>query len=136
MDTWLLWMALVVIVVAICFFCDFLCVGMLRAERHMAGRRPLPFGAFGAAFFPQNAQVAEQLREILARHLPVSLDRLHPDDKLVSELQMEALDSLACQEFLQDIEVTFVLRIPPQELEHWHTFRDVLDCVLRYRRRF
>lgn len=71
---------------------------------------------------------------MLARHLAVDLSRLHPDDRLVADLRMDALDSLSTVEFVLDIEKDLKVRIPDDAAEKMFTFRQVVEFVSAQRK--
>lgn len=101
-----------------------------RALRHMAGREPLPASQFARRFFSgEEIAIAEKLVGVLARHLNVDLSRLHPDDRLVDDLRMDALDSLSTVEFVLDVEKELKVEIPNGAAERLFTFRDVVQFV-------
>ena len=105
-----------------------------RALTHMAHRPPLTEGEFGRQFFPpEQAELAAQLRVILARHIPVDLSRLHPDDRIVEDIRMDALDSLSTVELIVEIEKEFGISIPNAAAEKMRTLRDVTEFVARAR---
>jgi acyl carrier protein len=106
-----------------------------RALRHMADRPPLADTDFGKKFFPpEHAGVASKLRRIMARHSPVDLSRLHPDDSIVEDIRMDALDSMSTVEFVVEVEKEFGIRIPEEAAEKMRTLRDVIDYVLQAQR--
>jgi len=101
-----------------------------RAQRHMEGREPLSDADFGRQFFsPQQAEIAAKLRVIMARHIPVDLSRLNPDDRIVADIRMDALDSMATVEFILEIEKEFGISIPDTAAETMRTLRDVAQFV-------
>jgi acyl carrier protein len=103
-----------------------------RALRHMADRDSLSPSQFANQFFSgEQIPVAEKLVELLARHLSVDLSRLHPEDRLVADLRMDALDSLSTVEFVLDIEKELNVRIPNEVAEKMFTFRQVVEFVSR-----
>jgi hypothetical protein len=61
-----------------------------RARRLLATRNALDPEAFRRAYFGESdrrALLAAQVREILAEHVPYSLDGLSPDDAFVQDLR-------------------------------------------------
>lgn len=81
-----------------------------RALRHMEGREPLVDAEFGRRFFsPEQAEIAAKLRAIMARHIAVDLSQLHPDDRIVEDIRMDALDSMSTVEFIVDVEKEFAV---------------------------
>jgi acyl carrier protein len=101
-----------------------------RGQRHMEGREPLSDADFGRRFFsPQQAEIAAKLRVIMARHIPIDLSRLNPDDRIVEDIRMDALDSMATVEFILEIEKEFGISIPDTAAETMRTLRDVAQFV-------
>jgi acyl carrier protein len=101
-----------------------------RALDYMAGRQPLADTQFGREFFPpEQADVASKLRRIMSRHIPVDLSRLHPDDRIVEDIRMDALDSMSTVEFILDVEKEFGISIPDAAAEKMRTLRDAIDYV-------
>ena len=101
-----------------------------RALHHVAGRQPLADTEFGREFFPpEQAEVASKLRSIMSRHIPVDLSRLHPDDRIVEDIRMDALDSMSTVEFILEVEKEFGISIPDAAAEKMRTLRDATDYV-------
>jgi len=103
-----------------------------RAERLLAPRPQLDPASFGRAYFGESgprAALAAQLREILARHVPFTLDGLAADDAFVKDLWMDELDSMSAVEFLLDIEEHFGIKVPDEDAEAIRTFRQLLDYL-------
>ena len=97
-----------------------------RALDHLAQHPPLDPAVFGQTYFPADqAEVARRLRELLTPHLPFDLARLHPDDRLVEDLRMDELDSMATVEFILDVEKDFSVRIPDAEAARIRTVREL-----------
>jgi acyl carrier protein len=114
--------------------------GKRRAERerlhalaHLSQNPPLEPVAFGQAYFPaDHADIARRLREILAPHLPFDLARLHPDDRLVEDLRMDALDSMATVEFVLEVEKEFSVKITDAEAARILTLRELTAHVAHH----
>lgn len=103
-----------------------------RALRYMADRQPLADAEFGREFFPpEQAAVASKLRSIMSRHISVDLSGLHPDDRIVEDIRMDALDSMSTVEFILDVEKEFGISIPDAAAEKMRTLRDAIDYVSR-----
>lgn len=101
-----------------------------RALKHMEGRQPLTDAEFGCRFFPpQQVEIAARLRTIMARHISVDLSRLHPDDLIVEDIRMDALDSLSTVEFVLEVEKEFGVSIPNAAAEKMRTLKDVIEFV-------
>ncbi len=119
---------LVLVAIAIVVLTDYW--NKRRARRHLAGREGVSEQAFGQRFYPTDvAPIAGKIREILARHIPVDISRLHPSDRPVEDLRMDALDSLATVQFVVDLEEEFDLKIGDHEAERLTTFDDVVQFV-------
>jgi acyl carrier protein len=102
------------------------------AERHLAGREPLAPEEFGRRFFPKRqAPIAARLRELLADETSVPLQRLHPHDRLVPDLRIDELDSLALAAFVMAIEREYKIELPDADLAHLRTFRELVELVSR-----
>jgi acyl carrier protein len=103
-----------------------------RAANHMAKNPALNPAAFAATYFPADqVTTARRLRELLVPHLEIDLARIHPDDRLVTDLRMDALDSMSTVEFLLSIEKEFSIKLPEAEVAHILTLRDLSACVAR-----
>lgn len=101
-----------------------------RALRHMQGRQALDDIEFGHHYFPPSqAAIAARIRQILATHISVDLSRLHPDDQLVEDIRMDALDSMSTVEFVLEVEGEFGVSIPDAVAEEMRTARDVVEYV-------
>ena len=65
-----------------------------RARRLLATRPALDPAGFGRAYFGESdrrALLAAQVREVLAKHVPFSLEGLGPDDAFIQDLRMDEL---------------------------------------------
>ena len=101
-----------------------------RAFRHMLGKPPLDVTQFGQHYFPaEQSEIATRIRRILAGHIPVDLSRLHPDDRLVEDIRMDALDSMSTVEFVLEVEKEFGISIPDAAVEDMRASRDIIDYV-------
>ena len=128
MGTWLIGLLVVVSIIALLMLQTR--SEKLRALRHMQGRKPLPDDDFGRQFFPPNrAEVAVRLRHTLSRHVALDLSRLHPDDKLVEDIRIDSLDSMATVEFVVDVEREFGVVIPDAVAQQMRSLRDVVEYV-------
>ncbi|MCX6895631.1 MAG: acyl carrier protein [Verrucomicrobia bacterium] len=101
-----------------------------RARAHMAGRPALSDSEFGKQHFPPDrSEVAAKLRQILRHHISVDLSQMHPDDRFIEDLRMDALDSLSTVEYVIEIEEKFSIKIPNEAAEKMATFQSVVDYV-------
>ena len=103
-----------------------------RAIAHLTKNPPLEPAAFAATHFPADqAAIACRLRELLTPHLPFDLARLHPDDRLVEDLRMDALDSMSTVDYRLSVEKEFSVKITDVEFANMRTLRDLTACVAR-----
>lgn len=101
-----------------------------RALEHMHRRPALDEAQFGQHYFPaEQADIAARIRQILARHIPIDLSRLHPDDRLCADIRMDELDSMATVEFVLAVEKEFGISISDSAAKDMRTLRDVIDYV-------
>jgi acyl carrier protein len=108
----------------------------VRALTHMEGRPTLNEAEFGQYYFSaEQADIAARVRRILAVHIPVELSRLHPDDKLVEDIRMDALDSMSTVEFVLEVEKEFGISIPDSAAEGMRTSRDVINYIASAKRK-
>jgi acyl carrier protein len=103
-----------------------------RALKHMQGRPSLAAEEFGHHYFPPaQAEIAAQVRAIFAKHISVDVSQAHPDDRLVEDLRMDALDSMATLEFVLELEEHFKITIPETAAGQMRSLRDITDMVTR-----
>jgi acyl carrier protein len=102
----------------------------LSALAHMAGRPALSDAEFCERYFSADrTEMAAGLRRIFARHLPIDLSRMQPDDRFVEDLRMDVFDSLSTVEFVIQVEKAFGIEFPNFAAEKMTTFQDVVDHV-------
>lgn len=100
-----------------------------RVRRRLADRPQLTAHAFGETHFGPSAarsSLAEEVRQILAQYVPVSLDGLSPDDAFAKDLEMDEMDSMASVEFVIELERRFDVKIPDADAERILTFRELV----------
>lgn len=103
-----------------------------RVADHMAKNPALDPADFAAKYFtPDQVAIARRLRELLVPHLEIDLARIHPDDRLVTDLRMDDLDSMATVEFVISVEKEFSIKLPEAEVAHILTLRDLTAHVAR-----
>jgi acyl carrier protein len=114
----------------------FLVVGLLhllikrRAARVVAGREPDSHADFGRRFFAgDEVAIAANARALLNRYIPVDASLVGPDDELVQDLCLAAIDGLDADEYVSDLERSFGIRIPSREAARWRTLRDIVFGV-------
>ena len=102
-----------------------------RALNHLEGRSPLSDAEFGKEFFePSKAEVAAKVRAVFAKHIPFDVSRVRPEDLVVEELRMDALDSMSTVAFIIEVEETFGVKIPDETARTMRTLRDCVDYVV------
>jgi len=103
-----------------------------RAANHLAKNPALDPAVFAATYFPADqAAIARRLRERLGPQLEIDLARLHPDDRMVADLRMADLDSMATVEFMLSVQKEFSIKLPEAEVAHILTLRDLTTGVVR-----
>lgn len=107
-----------------------------RVVQHKLHSRPrLTSEEFGKKFFGETtnrASIAKELREILAKYLPIALEGLQPEDKFQETLKMDMFDSLSTIEIVMEIEQRFEIVIGnDEEIKPDITFRQLVDFVER-----
>jgi acyl carrier protein len=99
-------------------------------EEHFQGRPVLNEKEFGQYYFsPDRAEIAAELRKILANHIDIDLSRINPADRFIQDLRMDDLDSMSTVEFVIEIEKEFGIKIPNSAAEKMFTFQSVVDYV-------
>ena len=72
-----------------------------------------------------------QVRAIFAKHIEMDVSQTQPDDKLVEELRMDALDSMSTIEFVLELEEHFNVSIPEKAAREMRTLRDLTSFIAR-----
>ncbi len=52
---------------------------------------------------------------------------VHPDDRLVEDLRLDDLDSMATVEFILALEKEFGVKLPEAEMARARTLRDIIE---------
>ena len=102
------------------------------ARNLLAARQALDLETFGRRYFGESEErlrLASRVREVLARHLPFSLEGLRPEDAFNDDLRMDQLDSMSNAEFVIDLENTLAVRIPDPDMRGIRTFRQLVDYL-------
>ena len=122
----------VVVVVAVLIWLQRLWGVRLKAtvEKIMGGRPRRPGREFGEKFYPDHAEIATKVRDILADHLPIDLSRLEPSDQPVIDLKMDDMDSMSTVEFVIALEKEFAIKITNADAKKMRTFDDICTCVI------
>jgi acyl carrier protein len=101
-----------------------------RALRHVQDRPSFSPKEFAHHYFSvEQQEIAEQITIIFAKHISIDTSHVHPDDKLVEELRMDALDSMSTVEFVIDLERHFKITISNSDAMQMHTLRDITQFV-------
>jgi acyl carrier protein len=103
-----------------------------RARRLLATRPALDPAGFGRTYFGESdrrALLAAQVREVLAEHVPYSLEGLGPDDAFVQDLRMDELDSMSTVELVLSLEQRFGIKIPDDDAQGILSFRQLVDYL-------
>ncbi|MDN5942823.1 MAG: acyl carrier protein [Nitrospira sp.] len=105
-----------------------------RIVRSTLSSRPqLTAEQFGRIHFGESilrTTIAGDLRNIVAKHLPVSIDGLHPDDKFQKTLMIDIFDSLATVEIVMEIEDRFGIKIgDDRDIKPDITSRQLVDYI-------
>lgn len=101
----------------------------LRVWRHVSGRQRLTEDKFAEMFFADNRPTAVRVLQLLAPYVPVSVDRLHPQDRLAEDLGLGALDGLDSVAFIQDLEGEFKIKLHEWDEGGSPTFQAVVDTI-------
>lgn len=103
-------------------------------QEKLRSRPQLTSEEFGKVFFGETAHrasIAKELKEILAKHLPISIDGLQPEDKFQETLKMDMFDSLSTVEVVMEIEDKFSIKFVDDEIKPDLTFRQLVDYIER-----
>ncbi|MEO7297317.1 MAG: acyl carrier protein [Verrucomicrobiota bacterium] len=101
-----------------------------RALTHMAKRESLTNDEFGKQYFSaEQSKVASKIREIMSRHISIDLARMRPEDLIVEDLRMDALDSMSTVDLVMDIEKEFGIDISNSAAEKMRTLKDIVDYI-------
>lgn len=99
-----------------------------RIERtSFSGRSPLNSVQFAELFFvePHQRRIAEALHRMLIRATIIDVSMIHPDDNF-GVLQLFTFDSLAAEDFTMEIERSFNVNLPDDEVESLNTIRKLV----------
>ncbi len=103
---------------------------MRLATKHMGGRPALDPEEFGRRYFSgEEAAIATTLLKLLQEETTVPLAQMHPDDRLVRDLRVDELDSLALTSFLLSVEEAYDLELPDAALRDVRTFRQIVTII-------
>jgi acyl carrier protein len=106
-----------------------------RAQKYMEGRPSLTAQEYSTYYFPQEeADVAAQVRTMFSQRIDLDVSRVHPDDRLVDDLRMDALDSMSTIEFVMDLEKHFNIDIPDRAAVEMRTLNDITAFIVRHER--
>jgi acyl carrier protein len=80
-------------------------------------------------FWPNRADIAADVRRIFSRHISLNVLQAHPDDKLVDDLRMDALDSMSTIGFVVELEKYFDIDIPDKAAAEMRTLNDLTQFI-------
>jgi len=101
-----------------------------RLARHMSSRVPLSDEAFGSTYFHARwTKAASRIRCIVCEQLDIDMSRVLPSDRLVDDLRMDVLDSLASITIVMQIEEEFGIKITDDEAKSIITIEQLVNCV-------
>lgn len=69
------------------------------------------------------SEMEQKAKEVIAKHLSISIDSITPDAKFVEDLGADSLDTV---ELVMALEEAFGVDIPDEVAEGIQTFRDVM----------
>jgi acyl carrier protein len=106
-----------------------------KAQIAVAGRQALADDEFGNRFFSAERRViAAEARRLLRPYIRVDYKVVLPDDELVKDLQLAAIDGLDANGYLEDLEKAFGVKIPDSDSTRWRTLRHIVDGIHGYTR--
>jgi len=107
---------------------DFTC--KRDARKKMTGRPRRSSLDFGKTFYPDHAEIAGQVRDLLSEQLPIDLSQIEPTDEPVADLHMDDLDSMSTVTFLMALEERFDISITDKVAGEMLTFDDICSHVI------
>jgi hypothetical protein len=103
-----------------------------KVSRHVAGRQKLSDSEFAEKYFPaEQRETAVKLRRMLETYIPVNVNLVQPQDRLVDDLGLAARFScgLDVVSFVQDIEDEFKVEFGEEDYLQMQTFHDAVEIV-------
>lgn len=102
------------------------------AQEHMKGRSSLTAEEYAIQHFPfEKCEIAAQVRTIFSKHISLDISQVHPDDKLVEDLRIDALDSMSTIEFVINLEQHFAIEIPNEVAVEMRTLGDLTELIFQ-----
>ncbi|HEX3068603.1 MAG TPA: acyl carrier protein [Thermoanaerobaculia bacterium] len=101
-------------------------------KRLLESRNPVPSREFGATHYPADPVRAEIASFILLKFEELTAYDFKgalPEDRIVDDLRVDELDSLATVEIIQDVEVRFGIKVTDTEAAATQTLNDFIELV-------
>jgi acyl carrier protein len=125
-------LAFFVAVVAVCALCVVYQKGIKRAvARTLAGREPVPAPEFGTRYYSdrKRAEIATFIVAKLEELTGYQLTGVLPSDRIIADLRIDELDSLATVEIITEVESQFTIKITNEEAAQAHTIAEFVELV-------
>jgi acyl carrier protein len=103
-----------------------------RLRQTLAGREPVPAVDFGSRYYT-DATAAEAGRFVVATLQELTgyeLTGVLPSDRIVADLDLDELDSLAAVEVITAVEARFAIDISDEEAIRTKTIHDFVELVV------
>jgi acyl carrier protein len=101
-----------------------------QAHKHLAKNPERTSAEFAAAYFPNGqAETAVRVHQVFLAVAPLDVRCVHPDDRLVADLRLDDLDSMAFVEFTLALEKEFGVNLPETEMARARTLRDIVEYI-------
>jgi acyl carrier protein len=103
-----------------------------RLRMRLRARPQLNDREFGCQYFPkEQAEIAVDIRRLLARHLPCSPAGLHPDDKFQDDLRLDTFNRTGLIEFLMAVETHFKVELRHRDDIQIRSFGELVTAVAK-----
>lgn len=100
---------------------------LTHIQKRLAGSPEIsPEGFASAHFPPEQALVAQRVHRVFLETAQVAVRRAGPDDRLVEDLRLDDLDSMATVEFVLALEKEFGLKLSEAEMAKAKTLREII----------
>jgi acyl carrier protein len=105
-------------------------------KRMLAGRQPVPANGFGPMYYtdPGKAEVGTFIVSKLEELSGYELTGVIPQDRIITDLHLDELDSLAAAEIVTEVEARFGVKITNTEAAATKTLDDFVELVSSKRR--
>jgi hypothetical protein len=103
-----------------------------RARGAVSSRDTLDNEAFSRRYFAgREARLASGVRAALAAYIPGDVSRVYPDDDLVKDLQLGAIEGKSADDFIASLERLYNIEIPPPEARALRTLWHLIGYISR-----